>query len=83
MTQENFRIDLMLKRCAANRKRRLSALPNVSPYYTTLNFLALQGAPYIYDIGRLRVNLFNPSFTDWVQNVLRYGIFSNICRWYK
>jgi hypothetical protein len=24
--------------------------------YTTLKFLALQGAPYIYDISRLRVN---------------------------
>jgi hypothetical protein len=47
----------MLKRCEANRKRRLSALPNVSPYiYTTLKFLALQGAPHIYDISRLRVN---------------------------
>jgi hypothetical protein len=33
-------------------------LPSVSPYihiYTTLTFLALQGAPHIYDIGRLRV----------------------------
>jgi hypothetical protein len=46
----------MLKHCAANRKRRLSALPNVGPYiYTTLKFLALKGAPYIYDISRLRV----------------------------
>jgi hypothetical protein len=46
----------MLKHYAANRKRRLSALPNVGPYiYTTLIFLALQGAPYIYDISRLRV----------------------------
>jgi hypothetical protein len=83
----------MLKYCAANRNRRLSALPNVIPYiqggpknvytlyslfymlkcvyisfghsaYTTLNLLALQGAPYIYiyiyiyidEISRLRVN---------------------------
>jgi hypothetical protein len=47
----------MLKHCAANGKRRLSALPNLSPYiYTTLKFLALQEAPYIYDIIRLRVN---------------------------
>jgi hypothetical protein len=41
------------------QKRRLSALPNVGPYiYTTLKFLALQGAPhiyiYIYGISRLR-----------------------------
>jgi hypothetical protein len=47
----------MLKHSLANRKRRLSALPNVGPYiYTTLKFLALQGATYIYDISRLRVN---------------------------
>jgi hypothetical protein len=34
-------------------------LPNVGPYiyiYMTLNFLASQRAPYIYDISRLRVN---------------------------
>jgi hypothetical protein len=48
----------VLKHCAANRKRRLSALPNVGPYiytHTTLKFQALQGAPYTYDISRLRV----------------------------
>jgi hypothetical protein len=33
-------------------------LPNVGPYiYTTLNVLALQGAPYIYDISSLRVKV--------------------------
>jgi hypothetical protein len=47
----------MLKHCAANRKRRLSALPNVGPYIY-VKILALQGAPYIYDISRLRVNVF-------------------------
>jgi hypothetical protein len=48
----------VLKHCAANRKRRLSALRNVGPYiiYSTLKFLAVQGAPYIYDVSRLRVN---------------------------
>ena len=25
----------------------------------------------------------NPSFTDWVQNVHRCGIFLNISRWYR
>jgi len=31
-------------------------LPNVGPYiYTTLAFLALLGAPYIYEISSLRV----------------------------
>jgi hypothetical protein len=38
----------VLKHCAANKKRWLSALPNVVHTYTTLKFLALQGAPYIY-----------------------------------
>ena len=38
-------------------------MPNVGPYiyiyiYTTLAFLALLGAPYIYDISSLRVNAF-------------------------
>jgi hypothetical protein len=46
----------MLKHFAGNRKRRLSALPNVG-IYTTLKFLALQGAPYMYDISRRRVKL--------------------------
>jgi hypothetical protein len=52
-------IDSLLKHYAANRKRRLSALPNVGPYiyiyiyvyiyiYMMLKFLALEGAPYIY-----------------------------------
>jgi hypothetical protein len=51
----------VLKHFAANRKRWLSALPNVGPYiytvYMTLKFLALQGAPYIYDISNLRVKM--------------------------
>jgi hypothetical protein len=45
----------MLKHCASNRKRRLSAFPNVGLYITTLKFLALQAAPHIYDISRLKV----------------------------
>jgi hypothetical protein len=46
----------MLKHCTANRKRRLSVLPNVGPYiYTTLKYLALQGAPYTYDVSRITV----------------------------
>jgi hypothetical protein len=48
----------MLEHCAANRKRPLSALPNVGPYiFTTLKFLALKGAPHIYDISRPRVKI--------------------------
>jgi hypothetical protein len=50
------KLSALIQHCAANRKRRLLALPNVSPYiYTTLKFLALQGAQYMYDISRLRV----------------------------
>jgi hypothetical protein len=57
----------MLKHCAADRKRLLSALPNVGPYiYTTLKFLALQGAPYIYDISRLRVKWDEAVGTEFV-----------------
>ena len=38
-------------------KETVSALPNVGPYiYTTLAFLALLGAPYVYEISSLRVN---------------------------
>jgi hypothetical protein len=44
----------VVKWSAANRKRQLSALPNVGPY-TRLKFLVLQGAPYLYDISRLKV----------------------------
>jgi hypothetical protein len=60
----------MLKHCAENRKRRLSALPNVGPYiYTTLKFLALQGTPYIYiyNISRLRVKIHNGSARSTIQ----------------
>jgi hypothetical protein len=52
----------VLKHCAANRKRRLSALPNVVPYiYDVKNFwlykeLHIYIYIYIYDISRLRVN---------------------------
>jgi hypothetical protein len=42
----------VLKHCAENRKRWLSALPNVGPYIYDVKFLALKGAPYIYDISR-------------------------------
>jgi len=36
-------------------------LPNIGPYiYTTLAFLALLGAPYIYEISSLRVKGSNP-----------------------
>jgi hypothetical protein len=71
----------MLKHCAANRKRRLSALPNVGPYiyiyiYTTVKFLALEGAPYIYDISRLRVNYLNQGFSH-VSLVCRKKKLSN------
>jgi hypothetical protein len=47
----------MLKHCAGNRKRRLSALPNVGPYIYDVKISGLtRGSIYIYDISRLRVN---------------------------
>jgi hypothetical protein len=49
----------VLKNCAANRKRQLSALPNVGPYTYDVNILiALKELHiYTYDISRLRVKL--------------------------
>jgi hypothetical protein len=58
-----------LKHFAENRKRRLSALTNVGPYTYYVKVLALQGAPYIYDISRLRVKPLvkePPGFIDCV-----------------
>jgi hypothetical protein len=49
----------VLKQCAANRKRRLSELPNVGPYIYIYD-VKISGflkAPYIYDISRLRDNI--------------------------
>jgi hypothetical protein len=43
----------VLKHCAANRKRQLSALPNVGPYIYDVK---ISGFIYIYIISRLRVN---------------------------
>jgi hypothetical protein len=46
----------MLKHCAANRKRRLSALPNVGPYIYDVKISDFtRSSIYIYDISRLRV----------------------------
>jgi hypothetical protein len=47
----------MLKHCAANRNRRLSALPNIGPYIYDVKVSGFTRAPYIYDISRLRVNV--------------------------
>jgi hypothetical protein len=47
----------MLKQFAANRKRRLSALPNVGPYIYDVKISGFtRSSIYIYDISRLRVN---------------------------
>jgi hypothetical protein len=45
----------MLKHCAANEKRQLSALPNVSPYIHDVKISGFARSSYIYDISRLRV----------------------------
>jgi hypothetical protein len=48
----------MLEHCAANRKRRLSALANVGPYIYDVKISEFTRSSiyiYIYDISRLRV----------------------------
>jgi len=45
----------MLKHCAAKRKRLFQRCQTLVHTYTTLAFLALLGAPYIYDISSLRI----------------------------
>jgi hypothetical protein len=53
-----FCIDSVLKHCAANRKRRLSALPNVGPYIYDVIFSGVtRSSTYIHDISRLRVKV--------------------------
>jgi hypothetical protein len=48
----------VLKHCAANRKRRLSGLPNVGPYIYDVKISDFtRSSIYIYDISRLRVKL--------------------------
>jgi hypothetical protein len=63
----------MLNHCAANRKRRFSALPNVSPYIYGVKILVLQGVPHIYDIGRLRVKLEKSATETLVMIQKAYG----------
>jgi hypothetical protein len=47
----------MLKHFATNRKRRLSALPNVGPYIYDVKIPGFtRSSIYIYDISRLRVD---------------------------
>ena len=50
-------IDSVLKHCAANRKRLFQRCQTWVHMYTTLAFLALLGAQYIYEISSLRVNV--------------------------
>jgi len=53
-------------------------LPNVGPYiYTTLAFLALLGAPYIYEISSLRVN----KQTENNVSVWRHYIYGSQFKW--
>jgi hypothetical protein len=46
----------MLKHCAANRKRQLAALPNVSPYIYDVKISGFTRSSIycVYDISRLR-----------------------------
>jgi hypothetical protein len=53
-----FILHWVLRHCAA--KRRLSALSDIGSYiyiYTTLKFLALQWARYIYNVSTVRVKI--------------------------
>jgi hypothetical protein len=46
----------MLKHCAANRKRRLSAFPNAGPYTYDVKISGFtRSSKYIYDISKLKV----------------------------
>jgi hypothetical protein len=49
----------MLKHCAENRKRRLSALPNVGPYIYDVKISGFTRSSIytVYDISMLRVNV--------------------------
>jgi hypothetical protein len=49
-----FSIDSVLKHCAANRKRWLSALPNIGPYIYNVKISGFTRSS-IYNISRLRV----------------------------
>ena len=61
----------MLKHCAANRKRRLSALPNVGPYIYDVKISGFtRNSIYIYDISSLRVNV---KWVFWMMLNVRFG----------
>jgi hypothetical protein len=64
-----------LKLCAANRKRRLSALPNLGPYiYDVKIFDFTRSSIYIYDISRLMVN--SSEMSGLIFKLMSYEIFS-------
>ena len=48
VTQETLCIDSVLEHCAANRMRLFQRCQTQVHIYTTLAFLALLGAPYVY-----------------------------------
>jgi hypothetical protein len=82
----------MLKHCAANRKRRLSALPNVVPYiYIYTHDIKFFGFTRIsihtYDISRLRVkplwNLVNFTYHTIINLQMQLlGLTCTMCIWY-
>jgi hypothetical protein len=50
-----FCTDSVLKHCAANRKRRLSALPNVGAHIYDVKISGFtRSSIHVYDISRLR-----------------------------
>jgi hypothetical protein len=59
-------MESVLKHCAANRKRRLSALPNVGSYIYEVKISGFtRNSIYIYEIIRLRVNMDTDCFSTW------------------
>jgi hypothetical protein len=55
-TGKTFCIDSVLKYCAANGKRLLSALPNIGPYIYDVKISDFT-RNCLYDISRLRVKI--------------------------
>jgi hypothetical protein len=72
---KTFCTDLMLKHCAANRKRRFSALPNVSLYIYDVKIAGFtRSFIYIlYDISMLRVKE-NTSLNQSAKEIYEYVI---------
>jgi hypothetical protein len=64
-------IDSMLKHCAANRKIRLSALPNVSPYIYDVNISGFtRSSIYIIHMTLVGLGLITEVLTSLTRDVI-------------